>query len=102
MAHKHAAEVVNHLADASRFLMTPGMVVLANAMARPLVGIHLPLMQTFIDEAKEQHEWKKQARKADYHPIDKICVDQNLLTFAREWVYQKEGTANRQLAAVVT
>ena len=89
MAHKHAAEAVNHLADASWYLTTPGMVVLANAMARLLVGVHLPVMQQFMEEMKVEHKRKKQTRKAEYRPIDDICVDKNLPGYAREWVYQK-------------
>ena len=73
-----------------------------NATARPLVGVYLPIMQPFMDEAQIEHEWKQQVRKAEHRPIDEICVDQNLPTYAREWVYQKEGLANRRLAAVVT
>ena len=33
-------------------------------------------------------------------PIDEIYVDQNLPTYACEWIYQKEGIANQRLAAV--
>ena len=49
-------EGVEHLAEASHLLSMPGMVILAHAMARPLVGVHLPLMDTFIEEATRKHE----------------------------------------------
>ena len=84
LTHKHAAKVANHLADASRLLTTLGMIVLANATARPLIGIHLPLMDTFIEEAKVKHEGMVQKWKVEYRPIDDICVDQNLPRLAWE------------------
>ena len=42
MAHKHAADLAEHLAEASKLLSTPGIITLVNTTAQPLVGIHLP------------------------------------------------------------
>ena len=56
LAHRHAPEVAEHLADASKLLSTPGIVALSNATARPLVGIHLPIMNKFIEVAQKKHE----------------------------------------------
>ena len=39
LAHRHAAAVAEHLADALKLLLTPGIVTLSNATERPLVGI---------------------------------------------------------------
>ena len=59
-------------------------------------------MNTFLEEAKKKQEEALQERKAEYWPIDEICIDQNLPHLAREWEYQHEGPANSQLAAVTT
>ena len=87
MAHKHAAEAAEHLAEASRLLSTPGTVVLVHATTRPLIGVHLPLIDTFLEEAKNKREEMPQQRRAEYRPIDEICIDQNLPQLAREWEY---------------
>ena len=102
LAHKHAAAAVEHLADASRLLSMPAVVALLNATARPLVGIHLPIMNKFIEEAQKKHEETLKQRQQEYKPIDDICIDQNLPRNTREWEYQAEGDANRRLAALVT
>ena len=60
------------------------MVVLVHATARPLVGVYLPLKDTFIKEAKHKHEVTLQEKKAEYRPIDEICIDQNLPGHTRE------------------
>ena len=102
MAHKHAADSAEHLSEASKLLSTPGIIMLANATARPLVGIHLPIINQFIEAAEKKHEEMVQQHEKEYRPIDKICIDQNLPRDAREWEYQAEGDANRHLAVVVT
>ena len=102
LAHKHTAAAAEHLSDASRLLSMPATVALSNATARPLVGVHLPIMNKFIQEAQKKHEENVQQRQKDYKPIDEICIDQNLPRNAREWEYRVEGDANRHLAAVVT
>ena len=102
LVHRHTVEATNHLADASHVLSTPGMVVLAQSTARPLIRVYLPLMNTFIEEARKKHEETLQQRKNEYRPIDEICIDQNLPCLAREWEYQQEGPANSRLGAVVT
>ena len=56
LAHRHAAKVAEHLADASKLLSTPGVLALSNVTARPLVGIHLPIMNKFIKAAQKKHE----------------------------------------------
>ena len=99
LAHKHAVEAAEHMADASRLLSTPGIVTLLNATVRPLVGVHLPIMNKFIEEAQKKHKEMLQQRKK---LIDEICIDQNLPRNAREWEYQAEGDVNCRLAAVVT
>ena len=102
MAYKHAAEAAEHLSDALRLLSTPGIITLSNATARPLVGVNLPIMNKFIEEAQKKHKETLQQRKKEYKPIDEICIDQNLPRNAREWEYQAEGDVNHRLAAVVT
>ena len=102
LAHKHAAAAAEHLVDASRLLSMPAVVALLNATARPLVKIHLPIMNKFIEEAKKKHKEKVQQRQEEYKPIDDICIDQNLPRNAREWEYQAEGNTNHCLAALVT
>ena len=102
LAHKHAAAAAEHLADASRLLSTPAIVTVSNATARPLVGIHLPIMNKFIEKAQKKHEETLQQRQQEYKPIDNICIDQNLPRNAREWEFQVEGDANCWLAALVT
>ena len=57
-AHKFAAEAANHLVDASQVLTTPGIVTLADSMMRPLVGVHLSLME----EAQRKHKQEKERR----------------------------------------
>ena len=56
LAHRHAAEVAEHLADASKLLSTPGIVALSNATAGPLEAIHLLIMNKFIEVAQKKHE----------------------------------------------
>ena len=46
-AHKYVAQAAEHLADASRLLTTPSIVALVNSTMRPLVGVHLPLVEEF-------------------------------------------------------
>ena len=94
MAHQHAAEAADHLAEASRLLSMPGIVVLAQATAWPLIGVHLPLMNTFLEEAKKKWDETVEQRKPDYRLIDEICIDQNLPRLTREWEFQHEGPAN--------
>ena len=77
LAHKHAAAAAEHLADASRLLSMPAMVALSKATARPLVGVHLPIMNKFIQEAQKKHKENVQQRQKEYKPIDDICIDQN-------------------------
>ena len=55
-AYRHAADVAEHLLDASKLLSTPEIITLLNAMVRPLVGIHLPIMNQFIEAAQKKHE----------------------------------------------
>ena len=102
LAHKRTAEAAEHLADASKLLFTPRIVTLSNTTARPLVGVHLLIMNKFIKEAQKKHEEMLQQRKKQYKTIDEICIDQNLPRNAREWEYQVEGDVNHCLAAVVT
>ena len=56
IAHKHAADMAEHLSDASKLLSSPRIVTSVNATARPLVGIHLPIMNQFIEVAQKKHE----------------------------------------------
>ena len=81
--HRQEADAANHLPDASHLLSTPGMVVLAQSTARSLIGVHLPLMNTFIEEAKKHHEETLQQRKKESQPIDEICINQNFLCLDR-------------------
>ena len=66
MAHKYAAKAADHLAESSHLLSTPGTVVLLQATPRPLIRVHLPLMNTFLEEAKKKQEEALQERKAEY------------------------------------
>ena len=102
MAHLHVAEVADHLAEVSWLLSMPGIVVLSQATAQPLIGAHLPLMNTFLEEAKKKREETIEQHKLEYRPIDEICIDQNLPRLAREWEFQHEGPVNSRLAAVIT
>ena len=54
MAHRHAAGAADHLAEASQLLSIPGIVVLSQATTRPLIGVHLPLMNTFLEQANKK------------------------------------------------
>ena len=56
MAHRHTVDAADHLSDASTLLTTPGMVVPANVMVRPLIRIQLPIMNTFMEEAHKKRE----------------------------------------------
>ena len=102
LAHKHVADAANHLADALKFLSTPVIVVLAQSTSWPLIGVHLPLMDTFLEEAKKRHEEMVQQRNLEKRPIHKIYIEQNLPRLSREWEYQHEGEVNSRLAALVT
>ena len=77
-------------------------VVLAQSTAQPLIRVHLPLMDTFLEKTKKKHEEMVQERNLEKQPIDEICIDQNLPRLAREWEYQHKGEANSRLAAVIT
>ena len=90
------------MADASKLLSTPGIITLVNAMARPLVRVHLLIMDKFLEEVQRKHEETVLQRQKEYKPIDKICINQNLPRNAKEWEYQAEGDANHCLAVVVT
>ena len=59
-------------------------------------------MENFVDEAQKKHDEMVEERKAEYQPIDDICISQNLPINAREWEYQTEGEVNQCLAAIVT
>ena len=93
---------MDHLAEVSRLLSMPRIVILSQATARPLIGVHLPLMNTFLEEAKKKRDETLEQCKPEYTPIDEICIDQNLPRLAREWEFQHEGPANSRLAAVTT
>ena len=75
LAHRHAAAAAEPLTDASRLLSTPAVVTLSNTTARPLVGIHLPIMNKFIEAAQKKHEETVQQRQKEYKAIDDICIN---------------------------
>ena len=97
LAHRHAAESAEHLAEASKLLSTLGIITFANTTAHPLVGIHLPIMNQFIKAAEQKHEETVQECQGQYLPIDEICLEQNLPRDVREWEFQAEGDANHRL-----
>ena len=72
LAHRHAADAAEHLADASKLLSTPGIIALSNPTARPLVGIHLPIMNKFIEAAQRKHEEMVQQCQKDYKPMTSV------------------------------
>ena len=102
MAYRYAVEAADHLGDASTLMSMLGIVVLAQATARPLIGVHMPLMTTFLEEAKQKREEEQEKRKQEMRPIDEICIEQNLPRLATEWWYQHEGEVNKRLAAITT
>ena len=96
LAHRHAAEAADNLANLTDLVSLPILVKVISAMMRPTVAIKIPEVDDMIAIAEQKVEAIRQAK-----PIDEVVFAQNVPKYNPEWEHSPNGRATAYLATLV-
>ena len=103
LAHRHAAEAVDNLANLTDLVSLPILVKVISATMRPTVAIKIPEVDDMIARAEQKVEAIRQAKQkvGELKPIDEMVFAQNIPKYNPEWEHSPNGRATAYLATLV-
>ena len=103
LAHRHAAEAADNLANLTDLVSLPILVKVISATMRPTVAIKIPEVDDMIARAEQKVEAIRQAKQkvGELKPIDEVVFAQNIPKYNPEWEHSPNGRATAYLATLV-
>ena len=103
LAHRHAAEAADNLANLTDLVSLPILVKVISATMRPTVAIKIPEVDDMIARAEQKVEAIRQAKQkvGELKPIDEVVFAQNVPKYNPEWEHSPNGRATAYLATLV-
>ena len=103
LAHRHAAEAADNLANLTDLVSLPILVKVISATMRPTVAIKIPEVDDLIARAEQKVEAIRQAKQkvGELKPIDEVVFAQNIPKYNPEWEHSPNGRATAYLATLV-
>ena len=103
LAHRHAAEAVDNLANLTDLVSLPILVKVISTTMRPPVAIKIPEVDDMIARAEQKVEAIRQAKQkvGELKPIDEVVFAQNIPKYNPEWEHSPKGRATAYLATLV-
>ena len=103
LAHRHAADVADHLVTLSDIASLPVVMTVINACQRPVVAAKIPEVDEMLQRAQDKVDAirRVQLRTAGSRPIDEVVFAQNVPSYNPEWEHSNEGRATSYLATLV-
>ena len=103
LAHRHAAEAADNLANLTDLVSLPILVKVISATMRPTVAIKIPEVDDMIARAEQKVEAIRQAKQkvGELKPIDEVVFAQNIRKYNLEWEHSPNGRATAYLATLV-
>ena len=104
LAHRHAANSADYLAQLTDMVSLPATIKVMNLTLRPVVVVKIPEVDDMLERAQQKVEAIRKAKEATstVRPIDEVVFAQNRPTWNPEWSYSKEGKPTAYLASLVT
>ena len=104
LAHRHAANLADYLAQLTDMVNLPATIKVMNSTLRPIVAVKIPEVDDMMERAQQKVEAIRKAKEAmsAVRPIDEVVFAQNCLTWNPEWSHSKEGKSTAYLASLVT
>ena len=103
LAHRHAADVADHLVKLTDIASLPVVMTVINACQRPVVAVKIPEVDEMMQRAQDKVDpiRRVQIRTGGVRPIDKVVFAQNVPTYNPEWQHSNKGRATSYLAMLV-
>ena len=103
LAHRHAAEAADNLANLRDLVSLPILVKVISATMRPTVAIKIPEVDDMIARAEQKVEAIRQAKQkvGELKPFDEVVFAQNIPKYNPEWEHSPNGRATAYLATLV-
>ena len=103
LAHRHAAEAADNLANLTDLVSLPILVKVISATMRPTVAIKIPEVDDMIARVEQKVEVIRQAKQkvGELKPIDEVVFAQNIPKYNPEWEHSPNGRATAYLATLV-
>ena len=104
LAHRHAANSADYLAQLTDMVSLPATIKVMNSTLRPVVAVKIPEVDDMLERAQQKVEAIRKVKEATstVRPIDEVVFTQNCPTWNPEWSYSKEGKPTAYLASLVT
>ena len=103
LAHRHAADVADHLTALMNMMSIPGLLQVMNVTLHPIVAVKIPEVDDILAKAQDKVEaiWQAKLTCQEQQLIDQVVFAQNCPTYNPEWKHLKEGRPTSYLATVV-
>ena len=103
LAHRHAADVADHLVMLTDIASIPVVLMVINAVQQPVVAVKIPEVDEMMQRAQDKVDAIRRVkiRTGGVHPIDEVVFAQNIPTYNPEWQHSNEGRATSYLAMLV-
>ena len=103
LAHRHAAEAADNLANLTDLVSLPILVKVISATMGPTLAIKIPEVDDMIARAEQKVEAIRQAKQkvGELKPIDEVVFAQNIPKYNPEWEHSPNGRATAYLVTLV-
>ena len=103
LAHRHAADVADHLVTLTEITSLPVVVTVMNACQQPVVAVKIQEVEEMLQRAQDKVDAIRRVhiRTAGSRPIDEVVFAQNIPTYNPEWQHSNEGKATSYLVTLV-
>ena len=102
LAHRHTADVADHLASLTDMVSLPFVMKVINATMRPTVVLKIPEVDDMLERAQEKvNQIKAKEVAGGIKPIDEVIFAQNVPQYNPEWEYSQNSRQTAYLATLV-
>ena len=103
LAHRHAADVADHLVTLTEIASLPVVMTVINTCQWPVVAVKIPEVDEMMQRAQDKVDAirRVQLRTAGVRQIDEVVFAQNVPTYNPEWQHSNKGRATSYLATLV-
>ena len=103
LAHRHAADVADHLVTLTDIASLPVVMTVINACQQPVVTVKILEVDDMMQRAQDKVDVirRVQIRTGGVQLIDEVVFTQNIPTYNPEWQHSNEGRATSYLAMLV-
>ena len=103
LAHRHTADVADHLASLTDMVSLPFVMKVINATMRLTVALKIPEVDDMLERAQEKVNQIRKAKEAagGIKPIDEVICAQNVPQYNPEWEYSQNSRQTAYLATLV-